>query len=111
MQIHLRMGCMEVNECSHMKWFCLMNGSNGQFTCCNNVGDNVNFFLTPTVGSMATNASVHTHTCVSDFNCNIDLNGEVIFVAVVVVKCELTLRKKHLSVGEVMTKNKAAETL
>ena len=40
-----------------------VNGSKGQFTRCNNVS----FFLTPTVGSMATNGSVYMDTTVSDF--------------------------------------------
>ena len=40
------------------------------------------------MGSMATNGSVHMDTYVSDFCCDIDLNGEVIFYAVTnAMKC------------------------
>ena len=39
--------------------------------------DNVSSFLMQTLGSMAINGSVHTDTHVSDFYCDIDINGEV----------------------------------
>ena len=38
----------------------------------------LNFFLTQVTCSMVTNGSIHMDTCVSDFYCDKDLNGEVI---------------------------------
>ena len=50
---------------------------------CDSDYDNVDFFLTQAMGSicyiMATNGSVHTDTWGSNFYCDIDLHGGVVF--------------------------------
>ena len=45
------------------------------------------------IGSMATNGSVHMDTCVSDFYCDMDLNGAVIsfLEAVADAPCKWTI--------------------
>ena len=39
------------------------------------------FFLTQAMGSMAINGAVQTDNGINDFYCDIDLNGEVIFLS------------------------------
>ena len=65
----------------------------GSFTRCDSACDNVKFFLTKAMGSMATNESVHTDTYVSNFSYDIDFNGRVIFDAVPDAPCERTLNE------------------
>lgn len=61
------------------------------FTRCYSVCHNVNFSLAQAMGFMATYGSVHMGTCVSDFCCDTDLNGEVISDIVADALCEWTL--------------------
>ena len=44
------------------------------------------------MGSVATNGSIHMDICISDFYCNIDLNGELNFDNVTDASSEWTLR-------------------
>ena len=53
------------------------------------------FFLTQAVGSMATNGSVHTDTCVNVLFRKINLNG-VVAVAVADPPCEWTFNKNGM---------------
>ena len=55
--------------------------------------DNVNFFLTQAMDSLAANGgSVHADTCVSDVYCDEGLNGEIIFDTVTVTLCKWTFK-------------------
>ena len=53
-----------------------LQGVKGPFAQC----DNVKFFLTQAMGSMATNGSVHTDTSITNIDYDIDLNDEIIFL-------------------------------
>ena len=76
-----------IHHIHHAVWWAY--SCKGPFTPRDSLCDNVNFFLKQVMGYVATNEFVH---CVSDFYCEIDLNGEVIFDTVAASLCELTLK-------------------
>ena len=72
--IFLEQVCCELNLGGNKRMLVIK----GLFTQCDNICDNVKFLLMQVMGSMATNGSVHTDTCISDFYCDLDISGEVI---------------------------------
>ena len=62
--------------------FRIQFNNKGPFTQCDNICDNVNSFSMRAMGSMESNGSVPMGTCISNFYCDIDFNGELFFDAV-----------------------------
>ena len=54
------------------------------------------------MGSMTTNGFVHADTCVSNFYCDIDINGVIVFLTLLLILCEWTFIVENDKAGSVL---------